>query len=136
MRPTVLLAAAFAAAPIAAPAQEIDLTGTWSCTRAEYASGATTPTENIFNLALYRDGTWASGGRFADGSPYQGQGRWRFGPSAGGGFELRVEGRIQSGLRLPEAFAFDADVIGPDEVGRNIRRYGVTTTVECYRQKG
>ncbi len=132
MRSTVL-GLVLLAAP--AGAQEIDLVGTWTCSMATYGSGeAISGTESVFNMALYRDGNWASSGRYADGSPYQGQGVWQFGRNTSGGMELRVRGQVNAGLALPEPFVFTADLEGPDRLSRITKYYDQTTTVECDRQ--
>ncbi len=134
MRVTAAALALFLAATPGA-AQEIDLVGTWACALATYGSGqAITGTESVFNMALYRDGSWASSGRYADGSPYQGQGTWRFGRNTTGGMEVRVQGQIRSGLALPEPFSFEADIENPDTLSRITKYYDQTTTVECARQ--
>ena len=126
-----------AAASTSAAAQELDLVGSWTCTHAEYDSGAdlSRPVESVFNLALYRSGEWASAGRRADGAPYQGEGTWRYGRAAGAGLTVRLEGRIKAGIALPEPFGFEADIAGPDEFGRISQRYRTTTAVECVRRE-
>lgn len=117
-----------------AAAQQIDLVGTWACSIAEYGSGeAGAASDSVFNLALYRSGAWASSGRFANGSPYQGQGTWRFGRNVKGGFQVTVKGNINSGIALPEPFEFEADLEGNDAFSRITKRYNKTTAVECAR---
>jgi hypothetical protein len=134
------ICAACLALALATPigAEEIDPVGTWACTYAKYDSGAdlSKPVENVFNLAIYRSGRWAAAGRYPNGSPYQGEGTWRFARVPGGGLAIAVEGRTKTSTGIPEPFSFEADIEGPDEFSRVSKRYRTTTAVECVRREG
>lgn len=132
---SALAALVLVACPLGVAAQQVDLVGTWSCSIAEYGSGgqASATSDSVFNMALYRNGTWASSGRFANGSPYQGNGSWSFGRNLKGGMKVTVNGQITSGVALPEPFAFEADLESNDAFSRISKRYGTTTSVECAR---
>ncbi|MEM9146279.1 MAG: hypothetical protein AAGC57_08785 [Pseudomonadota bacterium] len=133
-----LVVAGMGAMPALAQVDEVDLVGTWTCTIAQYGSGgqASDTSDSVFNMALYRTGDWASSGRYANGSPYSGQGTWRFGRNLKGGMQVSVEGLITSGIAIPQDFGFEADLESNDAFSRTSKRYGTTTAVECSRMEG
>jgi len=129
MRGAALAAALWAGA---AAAEGVDAVGTWACTMEVYDSGEIGAPE-VFNISLYRDGTWALSGRSPDGAVYQGEGQWRYGRTNAGGASVTVEGQTQKPDAMPEPIAFTVDILGPDGMARAETEYRRTVSVDCGR---